>query len=216
MEFILDYKWQLFISLEIASLLFLISFAVIRYALTKENIARVFLVLFVLFIILEAVLAFYVYQKTGEIETIQIVIFIFILYACTFGITDFKKLDRYFKVKIGNWRGVDLLTEKEKKKMAYLKDPKVVARKNRQWWVVHTIILFITLGVLWHYNGNDIHPVTHYLTDWAWFKGEVGADLPFKNEYMTNFIQIWLIIYVIDTLAAWYGTVFPSKEGNIK
>src|SRR5699024_1595298 len=80
-----------------------------------------FLGLFLLFILFEGLLAYLIYRQTGEIDTFQVVIIIFIIYACTFGVGDFKKLDRYIKVKVGKWRKVDLLTEKDKAVMAKLK-----------------------------------------------------------------------------------------------
>ena len=58
-------------------------------------------------------MGYWVYQVTGEISTILIIITIFVLYACTFGIYDFLKLDRWMRRKIGEWRGVELLTEKD-------------------------------------------------------------------------------------------------------
>src|SRR5690625_2402539 len=113
MDTLLTFQWEAFIFLEVLSWIFLLLFLIVRYAFGKESLGRLFLTLFVLFIFLEALLAFIVYQKTGEISTFQVVIFIFVVYACTFGISDFKKLDRYIKMKVGIWRGVELLTEKD-------------------------------------------------------------------------------------------------------
>lgn len=105
MSFIIDYQWELFISLEVVSLLFLIVFLVIRYAFTKQRLSVLFLLLFLFCMVLEAVLAGVIYQETGEFSTFQVVIVLFLVYACTFGIGDFKKLDRFIKQKVGYWRG---------------------------------------------------------------------------------------------------------------
>ncbi|BBU39205.1 hypothetical protein APP_14970 [Aeribacillus pallidus] len=58
----------------------------------------------------EARLGLYVCQQTGEISTFLIVITIFVIYACTFGISDFI---RSRSIKIGQLRGVELLTDEE-------------------------------------------------------------------------------------------------------
>src|SRR5699024_1950306 len=113
MQFLLEHQWNIFIGLEVASLIFLLIFLVIRYAFTKQRISGIFLGLFILCIVLESVLAWFIYQETGEIDTFQIVIAIFIVYAFTFGIGDFKKLDRFIKKHVGKWRGIDLLTEED-------------------------------------------------------------------------------------------------------
>lgn len=141
-------------------------------------------------------------------------IFIFVVYACTFGISDFKKLDRLIKEKIGNWRGVDLLTEKDKRKMTYLKDPEVIARKNRFWSLGHTLVFIIAQVIFWFNFGNDIHPYSHYVTDWSWFQGELGVDQPFTSTIITQITQIWIILYVIDTLVAWSYSFFPRGRKN--
>lgn len=215
MDLIVTYQWPIFISLEVASLLFLLLFSLVRYVFAREKTARVFLLLFVSFIFLEAVIAYIVYNQTGKIETFQVVIFIFIIYACTFGIADFKKLDRYIKKKIGNWRGVDLLTEKDKRKMTYSKDPKVITKKNLFWTLGHTLVFIIAQVIFWFNFGNDIHPFLHYVTDWSWFQGDLGADLPFTSEIITQITQIWIIIYVIDTVVAWSYIFFPGTNKEI-
>src|SRR5690625_162345 len=99
MQFLLEHQWNIFIGLEVASLIFLLAFLVIRYAFTKQRISDLFLGLFILCIVLEAILAWLIYQETGEIDTFQIVIAIFIVYAFTFGIGDFKKLDHFIKAR---------------------------------------------------------------------------------------------------------------------
>lgn len=213
MNHILEYQWFIFISLEVASLVFLLLFMIVRYMFSLAKLARFFLSLFILFILFEGLIAFIVYNQTGKIETFQIVVFIFIIYACTFGINDFKKLDRYIKEKVGNWRGIELLTEKDKQKMAHMRNPKVIAKKNRYWSLGHTLIFIIAQVIFWVNFGNDIHPFLHYVTDWSWFKGE--DDLPYTNKIIMQITQIWIIIYIIDTIVAWSYTLFPKGEKKV-
>ena len=53
-------------------------------------------------------------------------------YAATFGISDFKKLDRWMRKHIGKWRGVELLADKDISIMGKQKDPKYIAKKPYQ------------------------------------------------------------------------------------
>src|SRR5690625_143590 len=101
MAFLLEHHWTIFIILEVSSMFFLILFALIRYAFTNIRFSVVFLILFFVTLILEAILAYVIYRETGEITTFQIIIAIFLIYAVTFGISDFKRLDRYIKQKVG-------------------------------------------------------------------------------------------------------------------
>ncbi|MDY0410506.1 hypothetical protein [Paracerasibacillus soli] len=155
MDFIITYQWEIFISMEVLSFLSLVLFLFIRYALKKRLLSQTFLFIFLLLLLLEGVLALVVYKATGEIETFQIIILVFLVYACTFGIADFKKLDRWIKQKVGKWQGVDLLTEKDKQIMAKERDSHAVARKYRIGWYVHTAIFIIAQSIFLLYFGND-------------------------------------------------------------
>src|SRR5699024_6253708 len=75
------------------------------------RVSVIFLCLFVFLLIMEGILSLVVYNETGEISQFHIVIIIFLLYACTFGIVDFLKLDRWMRLKIGGWRKIDMLSE---------------------------------------------------------------------------------------------------------
>src|SRR5690625_2742629 len=111
LDLLVEYQWEIFIVIEVLSFISLLLFGIIRYFLGRQKLSFQFLFLFLVLLILEALLGIIIYQETGEISTFQIVIAIFVLYACTFGIADFKKLDRWMRLKIGNFRNIDLLTE---------------------------------------------------------------------------------------------------------
>src|SRR5690625_2177645 len=93
----------------------------------------------------------------------------FIVYACTFGIFDVKKLDLFMKRKIGKWRNVNLLTEADIKKIELQKDPKYQARQYRLWWYGHTVVFVIAHLIFWIYFGNHENPFIDYLTDLSWW-----------------------------------------------
>ena len=106
-------QWEIFITLEVLSVVSLLLFGVVRYFLGKKQLSVLFIFGFLAFLLLEALLALLIYRETGEFSTFQFVIVIFLIYACTFGIADFKRLDRWMRQKIGKWRNMELLTEKD-------------------------------------------------------------------------------------------------------
>src|SRR5699024_9134243 len=101
MDFLLENQLEIFIAMEITSLVSLVLFGVVRYFFSRNTLSRVFIVLFIAFIFAEAIMAWVVYQQTGVISNVLVIIVIFVLYACTFGISDFKKLDRWMRKHIG-------------------------------------------------------------------------------------------------------------------
>src|SRR5690625_2761999 len=125
------YQWEIFVTIEIISVLSLLLFGIFRYLFDKKRVGRLFIGLFIGLIIFEAILGWVLYKQTGVLSTFQLVIIGFVLYAMTFGISDFKKFDRWMRKKISSWRGIELLTEKDKEMMKRDKDPKYTARKYR-------------------------------------------------------------------------------------
>src|SRR5690625_5267402 len=202
---------MIFISLEIAALIFIFLFMGARYFFACHKGSHIFLSLFLFMMVLEGILAFLVYKVTGEINTFQIVVVIFLVYAVTFGVSDFKKLDYTARVKIGKWRNVDLVSDEEMERMRKLKHPKVVARKSRIWFYTHTIILISVLIYLWYSYGSTEHHWVYFIQNWGWFDDE-NLSQPFTSDMVNQVIRLWLIIYVIDTIVNWSYTFFPDKE----
>ncbi|MUV38305.1 hypothetical protein JNUCC1_02143 [Lentibacillus sp. JNUCC-1] len=209
------YQWEVFISLEVLSSLFLIAFLLLRYAFSKVRLSRWFLGLFLLTMIIEAALAWLVYNETGEISNFQIVVGIFLIYAVTFGINDFKKLDRYIKEKVGKWRGVQLLTEKDIEQMERAKDPAVIARKNRLWWYIHASIFIVVHYMFWLNVGDQSHSFIYYLTDFSWFANEGAEGSPYTHETIAQISKVWSVVFAIDTIASWSYTVFPDQKKSV-
>jgi len=146
---LLTYQWEIFITLEVLSVISLLLFGLCRYFLEKKQLSLLFLLGFLAPLLLEGLLGFYLYKQTGEFDTFQVVILIFLLYAFTFGINDFKNLDRWMRKKIGHMRGVNLLTEKDAKMEAAKKDPKKIQVKSVVWLIGHTLVFFIGQFILW-------------------------------------------------------------------
>ncbi|WP_208589587.1 hypothetical protein [Gracilibacillus suaedae] len=71
MNFIVQYQWEIFIVAEILSLVFILLFGGVRYLFGKRKHSLFFLFLFLFLLILEAGLAFLIYNETGEISTAE-------------------------------------------------------------------------------------------------------------------------------------------------
>lgn len=210
-EWISTFQWEIFIGIEILSYIFLLAFLAVRYILGKQRFSQLVLILFILCIFLEAGLATLIYQKTGEISVFQIIIGFFVVYACTLGISDFRKLDRYIKSHVGHWRGVNLLTKEDIQKMEAAEDPVVIARKSRKWWYIHASFFIIAHVIFWFVYGNDTNAFTDYIKDVSWW-GENGIENgPFRNIRVAQISKLWILVFVIDTIIAWSYTLFPKK-----
>ncbi|WP_343034913.1 hypothetical protein [Sporosarcina jiandibaonis] len=113
MQFIVQYQWEIFITIEILSVISLLLFGILRYLLNKQKLSSLAIIAFLVLLLIEASLGILIYQETKKISTFQIIIIIFVIYACTFGIFDFLKLDRWIRKVVGKWRHIELLTEKD-------------------------------------------------------------------------------------------------------
>lgn len=212
MDLIIDYQWEIFIGLEALSILSLILFGVIRYFFLKPRVSLVFIILFLLLLVVEAGLALLVFRETGEISTFQIIVGIFVIYAVTFGIFDFLKLDRWMRRKIGNIRDVDLLTDKDRKIIEQNKDPKYIARMYRMTSTAHLIIFVIGQGILWTMGTDSFSEMRMYLTDFSWFDAENVTDTPYSNDLTFTIGTIWCLVFLIDFIYSWSYTVFPARK----
>ena len=212
MNAVIENQWEIFIVIEIISFLSLLLFGIIRYFFGKQGLSFPFLLLFIVLLILEAALAIVIFKETGEISTFQMVITIFVLYACTFGIADFKKLDRWMRLKIGNLRKIDLLTEKDRAIMDRQKDPKYVAKKNRYSSMIHLVVFFSVQAVFWWYGTKDVHLMLEYLFDFSWVGTENVKETPYANEIVYQISTVWAIVFAIDFIYSWSYTIFPETK----
>ncbi|GAF63200.1 hypothetical protein BTS2_0091 [Bacillus sp. TS-2] len=211
-NFLLPYQLEIFITLEILSLICLLIFGLVRYYFDKRQLSNIFIILFISITAIEAVFAWYLYSQTGEISTLQIVISIFVLYAITFGVQDFKKLDRWMRKKIGKWRGINLLTEKDLQIIEKQKDPKYVAHKYRISSSIH-LILFVIAQILFISLGTEsLGEAISYLKDLSWIGAGTYTQSPYPNETIYSVALLWGVIFIIDILYSWSYTLFPSTK----
>ena len=151
-QFIVAHQWEIFITIEILSVISLLIFGFLRYVLNKQRLSLLAIIAFLVLLLIEALLGILIFQETKEISTFQIIIVIFVVYACTFGIFDFLKLDRWMRKTVGKWRRVELLTEKDYAILKRQKDPKYVAKKYRLTSMIHLVVFIVGQSILWFYG----------------------------------------------------------------
>lgn len=201
----------MFITIEVLSLIALILFGLFRYFFAKHKFSKVFIISFVLLLFLEAVLGLYVYSQTGEISTFIIIIIVFLVYASTFGIVDFIRLDRWMRDEIGKLRGVDLLTEKDKQIMARNKNPEYLAKKYRRSSLIHLAVFVVGQDIFWSMGTESIAEMFTYLKDFSWLEESNFENSPYPNEMIYGIGVIWSIAFIADFIYSWSYTLFPRK-----
>ncbi len=211
MNILIDNSWGIFVFIEILSLCSLLLFGVFRYYFNKKRSSLLFIFLFLLLLVMEGLLGLYVYQQTGEISTFQIVIVIFILYAFTFGIVDFIRLDRWMRQKIGSFRGVELLSEKDYVILEKNRDPKSIAKKYRRSSYIHATLFIIVQSIFWMIGTEDFAEIKMYLTDLSWIETGEAASSPYPNEATFAIGMIWGIVFIVDLIYSWSYTIFPKR-----
>lgn len=159
-------------------------------------------------------MAILIYRETGEISNFQIIITIFVIYACTFGIFDFMKLDRWMRKKIGAWRGVDLLSEKDHRIIKRNKDPKFIAKKYRWSAMIHLIVFVGLQAIFWAYGTDGLDEMLVYVTDLSWIEAGTAAESPYANETIYGISMVWGIVFIVDFIYSWSYTIFPSNSGG--
>ncbi|WP_188208215.1 hypothetical protein [Alkalibacillus aidingensis] len=212
MEFIVLYQWSIFIAAEVLSVIALLLFGFFRYFLNKRKVSMLFIFTFLVILAFEAILAFIFYQQTGEVSSFQIVIGIFVLYACTFGFYDFLKMDRWMRQKFSKWRGVDLLTEEDYRTLQRQKDPKYVAKMYRTSATLHLVVFVTVQSIFWIYGTANFAEIMHYLSDRSWIEVGIAELSPYPNEATYSIGMIWAIVFVVDFIYSWSYTFFPDKK----
>lgn len=186
----------------------LILFGLTRYKFQKQRLSKTFILLFIGFTAIEALLAWYIFSLTGEIGTFQIIVSIFVLYAITFGYQDFKKLDRWMRKKID---ADGLLTEKDYEEMKRQKDPRYQSTYYLKTWLIHVAVFLLAQTLFFGLSGLNFEQSLAYLTDLSWFDSETYEPTPYANEMLHGIAMIWGIVFVIDSIvSATY--IFQRKD----
>ncbi|KHF42052.1 hypothetical protein [Halalkalibacter okhensis] len=212
MDILIEYQWEIFIIAEVLSVVSLLLFGFFRYFLGKQKGSFLFIIAFIALLIMEALLGLLVYQQTGEISTFQIIITIFVIYACTFGVFDFLRLDRWMRQKIGKLRGVELLTNRDYAIIAQNKNPKYIARKYRISAFIHFLVFMTVQVIFWSIGTSSFSEMVEYATNFSWIESGTAKHSPYANETMYSIGMVWGIIFIIDFLYSMSYTVFPSSK----
>ena len=212
LQFIVEHQWGIFITIEVLSIISLFLFGFLRYLFNKQRLSLLAIIAFLVLLLIEALLGILIYQETKEISTFQIIIVIFVVYACTFGIIDFLKLDRWMRKVIGKWRHVELLTEKDYSIIKRQKDSKHVAKKYRLTSTIHLFVFLIGQSILWFYGTGSFNGMLHFLTDFTWVEAGTAEQSPYANEAAYSIGMIWTLVFVIDFIYSWSFTIFPAKQ----
>lgn len=212
MDVILRFQWEILIALEVLSWIFLILFGLVRYLFDKRRLGSIFIFLFVVLIAIEAIIGWLIYQETGEVSNFQVIITVFVLYAITFGVSDFKKLDRWMRKQIGKWRGVELLTDEDMEIINKEKDPKHIARKYRYSSLIHLLVFVVVQALFWVYGTNNAQEILMFAKNLTWIGTDNIAETPYTNETIYWISIVWGIIFIIDFIYSWSYTIFPSNS----
>lgn len=211
MDAILIYNWELFIIAEVLSLVSILLFGIFRYFFSKPKLSVIFIFSFLFLLVIEALLGLYVYHQTGEVSTFLIIITVFVVYACTFGVFDFIRLDRWMRKKIGKLRGVELLSEKDYEIIKRNSNPKYIAKKYRISSLIHLVFFVIAQAIFWSMGTDSIAEMKFYLTDFSWLDKGVAEESPYPNDTIFAVGVIWGIVFIADFIYSWSYTLFPSK-----
>lgn len=116
------------------------------------------------------------------------------------------------RMKIGKWRGVELLTPKDREKMARQKDPRYIAKKYRMSSMIHLFVFVVIQAAFWIYGTSGLGQIIDYMQDLSWIGTENVAETPYANEVLYRVSLIWGIVFVVDFIWSWSYTFFPAKE----
>jgi hypothetical protein len=210
MDFILENKWQFLITAEVFFWVFSLTFLVVRYWFNLKKLSIVFFFLFIINDLWIATMGFMDYLKTGNFTSYQIVILIIIVYALTYGKSDFRKLDIFIQKKVAKWKGQPIPDLKGPEKL-YGKD---LARQERKHFAIHlSIFILAHIGMFLVYGLSDqltqSQNIEQLLSQWFSSK---DALYPFNNESMNNLSRIWTLVLVIDGVTSLSYTFFPKNE----
>ncbi|ASV67932.1 hypothetical protein MKX67_22165 [Cytobacillus sp. FSL W7-1323] len=210
MDFILDHKWEFFIAAEVIFWISILSFLILRYWFKLNKLSFLFFGIFIVNDLWIATMGFMDYMRTGEFTSYQVVILIVIVYAFTYGKSDFRKLDRFIQKKVANWRGETINIEDQVKEL----DGKEFAAVERKHFFMHLLIflgvhilLALFLGLSNQFS--TISSIGDFFQQWF---ASSNAAFPFDHSATNNLSRIWTIILVIDGLISFSYTIFPKES----
>src|SRR5699024_2998231 len=171
-----------------------------------------FIILFLVLLLTEASLGLLIYKQTGKFSSFQIIITIFLIYAFTFGIVDFLRLDRWMRKQIGKIRGIDLLTEKDLNIMDRNKNPKYLAKKYRISSIVHQADFVVEQIIYISLVTDRTTEAQEYLIDFSLVDAFNTQMSTYHNDRIFALFAVCFIVFIIDFIYSWSYTIFPKIE----
>ncbi|ADY24355.1 hypothetical protein P4U05_12275 [Bacillus paranthracis] len=209
MNFILENKWTFLIMAEAIFWISIICFLLLRYWFEFKKLSIAFFILFIVNDLWIATMGFFDYLNTGKFSNYQLIIVIIIVYALTYGKTDFRKLDAFIQKKVAKWKGNPIPELPNVKKLS----GKEHAKMERKHFSIHLLIYIVAHVVLVSIFGlsdqlTDIHSIWNTLV--TWFE-EKQPHFPSNNIAFNNLSRVWSLILAIDAVISLSYTFFPKK-----
>lgn len=210
MDFILEHKWAFLIAAEIIFWVSVLTFLTLRYWFKLTKLSMVFFAIFIANDLWIATMGFMDYLKTGEFSSYQVVILVFIIYAFTYGKSDFRKLDAFIQRKVAKMRGEEIPAIDQPRELYGCE----FAMKEWKQFLAHLMIYVIVHAVLLFVFGlskqvGDIQSISQLFS--LWFEKKQAA-FPFDHSGFNNFSRIWTLVLGIDAVITLSYTIFPKAE----
>ncbi|MGP4078761.1 hypothetical protein ACTWQL_02520 [Pseudalkalibacillus sp. R45] len=207
-DFISEYKWLFFIVGEIIFWSSVIGFLLVRYIFNLEKLSKYLIVIWLVSDLWLLTIGIIDYRNTGEFDTFQVVITAFLIYALTFGKSDFKKLDRFIKRTIKKLKGEPLEPEDFSEKRYGMKH----AFHQLKGIVIHVLLYASVIFIL-----SLTMPFRDFST---LFNSEGTGDIIeelvknglFEHPAAAQVTGIWTLVVLIDILITLSYFIFPKTE----
>ncbi|WP_257348977.1 hypothetical protein [Pseudalkalibacillus decolorationis] len=208
-DFILEYKWAFFIAGEIIFWVSIIGFLVVRYVFGLERLGKYLIFIWLASDLWLLFIGILDYTQTGNFDNFQIIITAFLLYALTFGKNDFKKIDRFIKRKVKQWKGEPLTKEDLPERLYGMKH----ALKQLKEFGLHLLLYTIVITILAF--TIEMKDVSYLLESSGGLEGTIENLVEhglFEDPVAARVTGIWTLVLLIDGIITLSYVVFPRRE----
>lgn len=210
LDFILQYKWAFFIGGEAIFWGSIVCFLLLRYVWNYRKLSKLFILLFLLSDLWMAAIGYLDYRRTGQFETFQWVILIFLAYALFFGRSDLRKLDAFIAKKTAKWRGIpDHELPPAEPKLTGAAHTRRELKNFSVHFVLYaavTAVLIVVYGIL---PGESLPPEP---------SGPLAVRLVLagivNHETAASVLKVWSLILAVDAAITLSYVIFPKKPKN--
>ncbi len=210
-EFTQSFLWELLIVTEIIFWLLIGLFLLFRYVLGWKQFTKWMIPIFILTIVIDIYLGWVDYKMTGEFSIFQFIIIIFVVYALTSGLSDFRRLDAYIQRKVAKWKGQPEPEQSAKLPAKYGREH---ARHERNGWFMHIamfvlaqVAFFLLFGLREGVALSQFIDPDFYRSWWG--DASLGA---YRDITLNQLVQVWFVVLVVDGIISLSYTFSPRKE----